>query len=54
MSCIQTFAIYQYMPIFLDNIRSYCVIRNYVSVPICFVTPKILYNVNIHVESCFV
>lgn len=48
------FAIYQYMPIFRDNIRSHCVLRSNVSVPICFITSKIRYNINIHIESCFV
>lgn len=54
MSCIQMFAIYQYMSIFRDSIRSHCVIRSCVSFPICFITPKIGYNINIHIESCFV
>jgi len=48
------FAIYQYMSIFRDSIRSHCVIRSCVSVPICFVTSKIRYNINVHIESSFV
>lgn len=48
------FVIYQYMPTFSENVRSYRVIRRYVGVPICFVSQKIQYNINSHVESCCV